>query len=247
MTLKRCEGLDEVFAAWDELITYRVDAVRKQSALRRLMGLARALTFDRIDEDALGRIKGMLIERMGQEVQRLAARPQYSEQVKRITRVGLKTVTVQNGTSIAQPGGEYVVATAAADIDRQFDQAGGLVGNGLHMDYWRTHADRDAADVKVEAILLSQDADGMRSLEDFSEAEFDRLYEEMRRTIVGLREQRRGQYEKLRLATVTPKDIPWHMPDVIDFRRTAKAPTFERHVFLEEDKTLPRRPRHLGA
>ena len=236
VTLKRCEGLDEVFAAWDELITYRVDAVRKQSALRRLMGLARALTFDRIDEDALGRIKGMLIERMGQEVQRLAARPQYSEQVKRITGVGLKTVTVQNGTSIAQPGGEYVVATAAANIDRQFDQAGRLVGNGLHMDYWRTHADRDAADVKVEAILLSQDADGMRSLEDFSEAEFDRLYEEMRRTIVGLREQRRGQYEKLRLATATPKDIPWHMPDVIDFRRTAKAPTFERHVFLEEDR-----------
>jgi type III restriction enzyme len=93
------------------------------------------------------------------------------------------------------------------------------------MDYWRAHADRDAEDVKVEVIVLAQDSDGMRSLETFAETEFDRLYEERRREISGLREQRRNQYEKLRLARATPTDIPWHLPETIDFRRTAQAPT----------------------
>jgi hypothetical protein len=235
VTLKRREGLEEVFAAWNDLVTYRMDAVRKQSALRRLVGLARALAFDRIDEDALARVKNMVVERMGNEINRLRDGKPYDALAKRITEIGLKTLTLQHGSGVAEPGAEYVIGTAAADIDRQFDQAGRLFGNGLQMDYWRAHADRDAEDVKVEVIILAQDSDGMRSLEDFAETEFDRLYEERRREISGLREQRRGQYEKLRLARTTPKDIPWHLPEIIDFRRTTHAPTFERHLYLEDD------------
>lgn len=232
---KRREGLEEVFAAWDDLVTYRVDAVRKQSALRRLVGLARALTFDRIDEGALARVKNLVVERMRHEIHRLRDGGQYDTLAQRITGIGLKTLTLQQETGVAEPGGEYVIETAAADIDRQFEQAGRSLGNGLPMEYWHAHADRDAEDVKVEVIVLAQDSDGMRGLEQFAETEFDRLYEERRREISGLREQRRGPYEKLQLATATPQDIPWHLPETIDFRRTAHAPLFERHLYLEDD------------
>jgi type III restriction enzyme len=235
VVLTRREGLEEVFAAWHDLVTYRVDAVRKQSALRRLVGLARALTFDRIDEDALARVKNLVVERMGHEIHRLRDGEQYDALAQRVTGIGLKTLTVQRETGVAEPGGEYVIETAAADIDRQFDQAGRSLGNGLQMEYWRAHADRDAEAVKVEVIVLVQDSDSMRGLEQFAETEFDQLYEERRREISGLKEQRRGHYEKLRLARATPKDIPWHLPETIDFRRTAHAPTFDRHLYLEDD------------
>jgi type III restriction enzyme len=48
--LNRQEGLEDVFEAMKELVTYRVNAVRKQSALRRLMGLGRGLTQDQTKE-----------------------------------------------------------------------------------------------------------------------------------------------------------------------------------------------------
>ena len=65
--LNRQEGLEDVFEAMKELVTYRVNAVRKQSALRRLMGLGRGLTQDRIDEEAQKRVTDLIIAKMTEE------------------------------------------------------------------------------------------------------------------------------------------------------------------------------------
>jgi len=71
VALYRREGMEKVLKAIGELVTYRVNAVRKQSALRRLMGLGRGLTHDRIDEDAQETVKKQIIGKMAVEVQRL--------------------------------------------------------------------------------------------------------------------------------------------------------------------------------
>jgi type III restriction enzyme len=217
------------------LITYRVDAARKQSALRRIIGLARALTHDRIDETALDRIKQFVIGQMTTVIVRLRNTGRYDEHAEKIVGVALKTLTLERKTGVAETGDSYNVETASLDIDHQFDQAGRLFGNGLQMDYWRANADRDAVDVKVEAIVLSQDQEGMRNLEESTESEFDRLYEQYRREISGLKEARRSHYEKLRLATATPKDIQWFMRETIDFRRSPQATLFEKHIYVEDD------------
>jgi type III restriction enzyme len=235
VTLKRREGTEEIFAAIEGLVTYRVNAVRKQSGLRRLMGLGRALTQDRIDEDAQNGVKSLLVDRMNAEIQRLRDAGVLDDRAKRITGIDLRTIAVRHGTDIAEDEGEYSIEAISADIERHFEQAGRLLGSGLHMEYWKAHADRDAEIVKVEAIVLAQDHDGMRHLENCAEKEFDRWYEQHKRDIGRLKEQRRSQYEKLRLATSNPQDIPWHLPEVIDFRRSAKAPLFEKHLYMEED------------
>lgn len=49
--LTRRPGLDAVFEAMGALATYRVNAARAQSHLRRYHALARGLTIDRIDAD----------------------------------------------------------------------------------------------------------------------------------------------------------------------------------------------------
>ncbi len=235
VTLIRREGVEDLFAAMDKLITYRVDAFRKQSALRRVIGLARALTHDSIDESALDSVKGTLIGQMASEIGRLRTAGCYDEEANKIIGIALKTTTLQKATGIAETSDPYLVDTAIIDIDRQFDQAGRLFGNGLQMDYWRANADRDSVDVKVETIVLSQDQSCMRNLENLTECEFDRLFEMHRRDISTRKEARRNHYEKLRLATATPKDIQWHMQETIDFRRTPKAMVFDRHIYVEDD------------
>lgn len=238
VTLYRRDGMEKVFDAIGELVTYRVNAVRKQSALRRLMGLGRGLTHDRIDEDAQETIKTQIVGKMAEEVKRLRDAGILEERAKQITGIDLKTIAVEHGTGVAENDGEYTIEAASADIDRHFQQAGRLLGNGLHMDYWRDQGDRDADEVKVEAVVLAQDHEGMKNLETFAEGEFDTLYAKHKRDIAKLKEQRQQHFQRLRLATSVPQTIPWVLPETIDFRRSPSAPEYDKHLFLEEDGTF---------
>lgn len=235
VTLKRREDAEAIFEAMEGLITYRVNAVRQQSALRRFVGLGRALTQDAIHEDAQTITKGTVVSWMNTEIKRLEDSGTLAEKVKMITGIDLKTIAVTHVTGVAEEEAGYNLEAASADIERRFQQAGRLLGNGLHMDYWKSHGNREANAVKVEVIVLSQDQEGMSKLETLAEKQFDDLYEKYKSKIGKLTEQRRNQYEKLRLATAVPKDIAWHLPEVIDFRRPADAPIYEKHLYLEDD------------
>jgi type III restriction enzyme len=233
--LNRREGLEDVFEALKELVTYRVNAVRKQSALRRLMGLGRGLTQDRIDGEAQKRVKDLIVDKMTEEIEKLRETGILAAKVKSITGIDLKTIAVEKQTVVLENYGEYTVEAVSTDIECLFSQAGRRLGNGLHMDYWRAHEERAASEVKVEVVALTQDHDSMQRLESFAEKEFYMLYEEHKRSIAPLKEQRRKYYERLCLAASEPQNIPWMLPESIDFNRSPSAPEYEKHLYLGKD------------
>ena len=234
VTLARRAETETVFEAMQKLITYRVNAVRKQSNLRRLMGLGRGLTQDRIDESLQERVATKIIGKISGEIGRIRAAGEFAQRAKQITGVALET-TVVSGTIMLDERARYTVEAASADIDRHFQQAGRLLGNGLHMAYWKTQENRKADEVKVELIVATQDHSSMQALEDFAGAEFDSLYEQHKRSTIGLKEQRRKHYERLRLATAQPQDVPWLLPESVDFRRTPEAAFFDKHLYVDEN------------
>jgi type III restriction enzyme len=233
--LTRRPGLEAVFAALGQLVTYRVNAARAQSHLRRYHGLARGLTLDRIDANAWDQAKSAIVGWMGGGLTALKAIGAFAKAETPITRVEIATMEVQHGTGLSAPGMEYEIEATAVDIARQFEAAGRVLGNGLHDLYWRTHGDREALEVKVEVIVLAGDTGAMRRLEAEAEAAFDQLYDRFKAQIGALPEGRRQRYERLRLATAKPVEVPWVLPDSIDFRRTVTAPRYERHLYLEPD------------
>lgn len=233
VVLKRREGTEALFAALHELVTYRVNAARAQSPLRRYMAIARSLTLDEIDEEAWAHAKAQIVRWMGERVAALKASGQFDAAAKVITHVGLHTLAVSNGTGVSEPEAGYHIGASSVDIDRLFEEAGRVFSHGLQMEYWRTHADRDATDVKVEAVVLARDAARMAELEGLAESAFNALYDKHKKAIHKLNEQRRSSYEKLRLATAKPSEVPWHLPESIDFRRQASDPLWERHLYVE--------------
>jgi type III restriction enzyme len=233
VTLGRRKGTEAVFAAMGELVTYRVNAVRKQSDLRRLMGLGRGLTHDRIGETLQEQVTEKVIGKIASEIKRIRTSGDFEQRAKQITGVPLERVVVK-GAIMLDEREHYTLEAASADIERRFQQAGRLLGNGLHTTYWKTQGDRDANEVKVEAIILTQDHAGMEALESLAETEFNTLYENHKWNIGKLKEQRRKHYDKLRLATAKPQDIFWILPESIDFRRSPDAPSFERHLYVDE-------------
>lgn len=234
VVLKRREATEDIFAALDETVTYRVNAARAQSPLRRYMAISRSLTIDEIDEEAWGAAKQQIVKWMGERIAAIKTAGHFDIAAKAVTHVGLRTLAVNNGTGVAEPEPtKYAVDASDVDIDRLFEEAGRTFSHGLQMEYWRTHADRDALEVKVETIVLARNAAEMAVLESLAETAFDSLYDQHKKAIYKLKEQRRINYEKLRLATATPKEVPWQLPASIDFKRLPTDDLWERHLYVE--------------
>ena len=235
VVLKRREGMDAVFKALDETVTYRVNAARAQSHLRRFMAISRSLTLDEIDDTAWDTAKQQIIDWMGEQLAAMKKAGQFDEAKRGITQVGLRTMAVRNGAGIAEPEADYTIEASDVDIDRLFEEAGRALSHGLHMNYWQSHADRDALEVKVEMIVLSRNHAAMSALEAAAGRAFDSLYDKQKKAIGKLKEQRHSKYEKLRLATAMPSEVPWHLPESIDFRRAVSADSWQRHLFVQDD------------
>ena len=233
VVLQRRAGTEALFAALDGLVTYRVGAVRAQSPLRRYMAMARSLTLDGIDDEAWGQAKAQIVAWMTECVAALKATGEFDSAARAITQVGLRTLAVHNGTGVSEPQADYRIEASSVDIDRLFEEAGRVFSHGLQMEYWRANAERDAVDVKVEAIVLARHPTQMGELEKRAEQAFHALYDQHKKAIYQLKEHRRANYEKLRLATAEPAEVPWHLPQAIDFRRQPTDVLWERHLYVE--------------
>jgi type III restriction enzyme len=235
ITLVRREDAVAAFHALENLITYRVNKVRKQSSLRRVMTISRRLTHDEFDAKALDRTKKIILDGMQSEIERLRTSGELVVLAEQLTGVSIQRLSAEYGSSSARDEGQYIAQVASADIDRRFQQAGRTFGNGLHMDYWRSQGDRDADEVKIEATVLASDEASMRGLETISDNEFNRLFSKYRPVIRDAKENKRLQYEKLRLASNQLAEIDWVLPDTIEFRRTLDDPKYEKHIYVEQD------------
>ncbi|CAN5275139.1 hypothetical protein BH20ACI2_BH20ACI2_01060 [soil metagenome] len=178
-------------------------------------------------------IKARIVELLGPN--RLRDFGELASQAERFTGVEIERIALEYGTDSSNKADGYIVEAASADIDRHFAQAGRTFGNGLHIEYWKSQGDRDADDVKVEALVLANDSVGINEIESFAEGQFEKLYAKFRPAIARSKELRKNAYERLRLAAKEPKDIPWQLPDVIDFKRSVNAPEYEKHLFVEDD------------
>ncbi|PZN75996.1 MAG: type III deoxyribonuclease [Candidatus Methylumidiphilus alinenensis] len=235
VVLKRREGTEPIFQALDNLVTYRVNAARSQSGLRRYMAISRNLTMDNIDLEAWDGAKKTIVDWMGLHIADIKAKEQFDPAEKTITQIGMKTIAVNQVIGSAESAADYQIESAEVDIDRQFAEAGRLLSHGLHQVYWKQQGDRDSVEVKVEVIILKRNHAAMSALEAAAEKAFGDLYDLHKGQIGKLKEQRRKAYEKLRLATAKPQEVPWHLPESIDFRRSPSAPLWERHVYVEEN------------
>lgn len=238
VTIHRRKDAEEAFAAMADLVTYRVNAVRRQTSLKRLHGLARALTFDKIDPDALEATRATILSWLEERIAHAKAdAAAYDARKRSVRQVGVASKVLAQGAGSATPGTSYTVETAETDLDVQFKQAGRRLGNGLHEEYWQAHASDDEAEVKTDVILLANDDDALKAIYEKADKAFDGLYAKHARAIQLQKAQRRQAYERLYLAAEAPKPLRWldHLGADVPFRRTAAAPAYEKHLFLETD------------
>lgn len=238
VTLKRDLAYSDVFASMRNLVTYDVDSVRKQPALRQLVALSRALGNDDIDGQVQRQTLRSILDIMDEQVARLRADGTYDEKREKITGFDIDAIIYEVGGSIYSYEDTQEVAVTQHDIDRQFEQAGKRLGEGLHRQYWRRHADRNGTDVKTELMVIVDDTAAMEALEQFAKERFDAIWDEHRFDIADLPDARKAWYKRLAQASVTPVPEQWHLPDTIDFTVSDDSQPFEQHMYVDDNGTF---------
>ena len=236
ITLGRNLEYSDVFDAMDNLITYRIDSARKQTPLKLLIQISRALTMDGIDLEAQKTIKNAVLTKMDEEVKWIKESGKFDTLSASITGFGLGTLIFEYGdNAFTFDEATQTMNVSEFDISRHFEQSGKLLGEGLHKEYWIRHSTRDHIDVKKDIIVLTNDTDAMERINAFAEKEFIALYENNKRAISRLSEARKNIYERLTNASVQPISIPWALPNSIDFYLPENSVTFEQHLYCNED------------
>jgi type III restriction enzyme len=236
VTMYRNGAYADVFSAMDKLSTYHIDAARKIPALRRLVMLARYLTMDGIDVTAQKSVKEVVIRKFEDEIKRIKDSGEFDDKADSITDLKLSALTLDYGTedyTIEQAA--RVVDMLSVDIDAYFAKAGKLLGEGLHIDYWTEHGDRDHIDVKIEIIVMASDEEAMTRIEAFAQTMFDDLFSRYQSRIYDQNETRVSYYEKLSAASDTPVPLPWKLPDSLEVSATEDSVVYDRHLYLDKD------------
>ena len=239
VTLGRNLAYSDVFLAMDNLITYRIDSSRKQPQLKSLIQLSRALTMDGIDLGAQKTIKNAVLSQMDEEIARIKESGDFDNRVTATTGLTLGTLIFEYGdNAYSFDETTQTMTISEFDISRHFEQAGKLLGEGLHKEYWIRHSTRDHIDIKKEIIVLTSDTDAMERINAYAEREFINLYEKNKRSIARLNEARKITYERLINTSVQPIAVPWVLPNSIDFIVPDDSMKLEQHLYCSEDGTF---------
>lgn len=239
ITLFRDKKQNGLYEASQKLVTYRINAVRKQSSLKRLIGLARAITFDNIDSECLNTVKDSIITKMNQELEIYKNTDVYKEKIKKYDEISIQTTTYDNVATTSESGDDYKVGASEADVELLFNKAGRLLGNGLNVEFWKRNLNEGQDNhyqLKANLVLLVDNQPTLAALEEFANVEFDNLFKKNKLSITKLSEKRRGEYDKLRLQTNEPSPIEWRLPQSIDFRIGTTATKYPKHIYLDQQR-----------
>lgn len=235
ISLKRNPDFADIFASMDNLITYKIDTLRKQQPLKRLLALSRALTQDAISLYAHHNIQKAIVEKICEEIALMKTNGSLDEKVSKITGFYMNRLSFDFGEKAYLEDTSSNLIVTEFDINNLFSRAGKILGDGLNMAYWEKYSNREHAVVKIEIIVLVNDIESMRKLNKFADEEFDRLYELNKRSISQLKEVRRSVYDKLLLSSGKPAYVSWRLPNFVDFTMKADAISYDKHLFVEDN------------
>lgn len=243
VTFKRDDDMVAAFEALTDLPTYRVERVRKVSNTRRLMRLARLLTIlHEVDMTAWDGAKKLVIDMLDGEVARLKGKDvNFDAKVKASGTITLNAVTVEQGTWKEIHGQTITVPLDGKNIEDLFNRAGQRLGEGLHLDYWQTHYDRDEADemphrAKLELFLCLQDEKTWKALEKACGERINALLKQHKAAIKQLTSAEQEEYNKVQEVAKDPEPLAFLPPAEVMLSVDAKDPAYRHyahHLYID--------------
>jgi type III restriction enzyme len=238
VTLQRNPDVAEAFDAAQQLLTYKVEKVSKQTNVRRLLRLGRLLAWDKLDEGAGATFTDALVEELDSERAKVADSQEFVERLADAATIDVRVVTVAYGTTEARSVASTQLVAVAGNVEHAFAEAGRKLGGGLNTAYLKARAAGDDAPpvgaIKLELYALLQDADVIKAVEALAG---DLLNEQLERHKVAIRDlpdERRQTYRHIRRQAAKPEPEPWELPDSLEGERDGNT-KLARHMYVTAD------------
>lgn len=242
VTFRPASGMEDAFEALADLPTYRVERIRKITNTRRLMRLARLLTtLHQIDAMAWDEAKQLIIATLDAERDRLKAEDaNFDALINAEGEIIIQAVTVEQGTWQESHGETIRVLLDEKNIEDLFQRAGQRLGEGLHLDYWQSHYDKDIAAemphrTRLELFLVLQDEKAWKNLEKVCGERVNALMKTNKGAIKKLPSAEREEYNKIQELAKEPEPLVFLPPGEIMLAVDAQNPAYRayaRHLYV---------------
>ncbi len=237
VTLKRNDAVAEAFDAAEQLITYKVEKVTRQSNIRRLLRLGRLLAWDKLDTEAPGAFTQALVAELAAEREKVAGSEEFAERLADAASIDVRAVTVAYGTTEKTAVKSTQLAAVAGNVEHSFAEAGRKLGGGLHSSYLTLRAAEDdpppVPAIKLELYALLQDPAVAKRGEERAGELLNSTLEQHKVAIRALPDERRQHYRHIRRQAAKPEPEPWELPDSIEGTKDGNT-KLDRHMYVTD-------------
>jgi len=228
----------DLFELAATLPTYMIEHISKSSNVRRLIRLGRALTYDKLDGQALETFRALLVSTLDSERNRLEKTAPFKQALKERAEIDVRGLKVRYRVEGIPEESFEAVAAVSQNIDDLYAQCGRNLGEGLHAAYLKarvlsTRGRVKPAQAKLELATLLDDEKTAKTLEHKAGRVFQEEMEKHKPAIRDLPEARRDAYRKLRRQAATPEHEELELPRVYDAPKGEQ--TFPRHLYIDEN------------
>lgn len=235
VTLMRNPEYEDVFENMNNLVTYRVEGIRKETNLKRLDKLRAYITVDGINRAVDRDIRCKMSQKLREELINIQNSEDYNSMVSSITGINLKTLEVEIATNQIVSDSAQSVSVSQTDTELLYKKAEKTIGDYIAMQYRIEGRQRDALEVKIELIVLASNITAMDKLEEYAGLLFDKTYNDNRRTIQTLKASEREKYERLVSSGNNTVPLQWRAPFSISFNCTSTSSQYDKHLYVDEN------------
>ena len=235
VTLVRNPAYKDVFEHMNDLVTYRVEGIRKESNLKRLDKLRAYITVDGVNRTVDRDIRHKMSQKLRDELIRIQTSADYESVVSSITGMSLKTLEVELATNQVVADSAQSILVSQTDTEVLYKKAEKTIGDYIAMHYRVENSPRDDLEVKIELIVIASDVTAMDNLEQYAGVLFDETYNDNRRVIQMLRAAEREKYERLVSSGSNATPLQWRAPFSISFNCLSTSSEYEKHLFIDDN------------
>jgi type III restriction enzyme len=239
--LGRAAETGELFERMTKLPSYQVARRTKLPNTKRLMRLARALAYDKLDESALTIAMELAVDHLLAELERVQGSKEFEAALGRSEQVQLRAVTLLYLVADSATGSDTSVKMVANNVNDLFETCGRQLGDGLHLAYARARVDADGgrplSNVKQELFALLQSSGVLAALQNICGDKVEKWLSQHAEAIRELPESRRDVYNQVRRTATKPEPTTMNPPQKTQWRTAEDR--WKRHVYADEAGEFP--------
>jgi type III restriction enzyme len=192
------------------------------------------LSLDGIDKDAWDEAKNLVVETLIAEAERLKTDKEFSDTIEEKKEITVRAVTFDYNRQTTNDGEIETLKATADNLENLFDLSAKLLGEGLHMEFWRQTFDEDEPlRAKLVLYLILQDDKARKNHETACGKRLEELFQKYSKEIRALTTSAREKYRKILRQAKNPEPIELIYPETIETKKGSFQ--LKQHLYTDEN------------